>query len=147
MKLKEIIAGTAVVGLSLLAVAGCSSDYKSSSTTTTPKDAVCADKTQLQNSVKALTNADTLTGGKQEIQSGVDKVKKNLDTLRTSVKADLKPKVDDVKKALTQLQNALGDFSEGSITENLSKAGTAISKVGTTAGDLFSALDAQCPSS
>lgn len=146
MDMKRIVAGTAVACLAF-GLAGCSSDSDSntSSATTTAKDAVCADKTALQNSVTDLSDLD-LTGGKSAVTSAVNQVKKNLDALRSSAKADLKPQVDDVKSALTDLQTAVGNFGDGSITDNLQAAGNAIAKVGTTSGDLFSSLSDECPS-
>ncbi|MGZ4690045.1 MAG: hypothetical protein ACXVJW_10195 [Acidimicrobiia bacterium] len=146
MKLRSIVAVTSLCCLAVLLV-GCSSDSKSSSTTTTtPKDAVCADKSALESSVKALTNPDLLTSGTSSIKTAVKKVKTNLDALRQSVKADLKPQVDAVKSALDQLQAAVDNVGSGSLTENLQAIGDAISKVGATAGDLESALQSRCPS-
>ncbi len=98
MALKQIIAGTAVACLAFAAVGcGSSSGSKSSSTTTTAKQAVCADKDKLQSSVKDLTDPNVLTGGKSSITKALDQVQKNLTALRSSVSADLQPKVDDVK--------------------------------------------------
>ena len=147
MKVNRVIAGSALACLAVLLV-GCSSDSKSSSpsSTTTSKDAVCADKTALENSVKSLKNVD-LTGGESAVTSAVDKVQTNLDALRGSVKADLKPQVDDVKAALDQLETAVRNFGNGSLTDNLQAGGNAVAKVGSTSADLFSALSAECPSS
>ena len=104
MKLRSIIAATAVLGFAFV-VAGCGSDSdSSSSTTTTPKEAVCADKDELKKSVQSLTDSDTLSGGKSSIESALKKVQKNLDALKSSAKADLQPKVDAVKTSLDQLQ-------------------------------------------
>jgi hypothetical protein len=147
MNLKRIVAGTAIACIAF-GLAGCSSDSGSSSTssTTTSKDAVCADKTALENSVTSLKNVD-LTGGKSSVTDAVNKVKKNLDALGESVKADLKPEVDDVKSALTDLQTAVEGIGDGSLTDNLQSVGTAVAKVGSTASTLFSSLSSKCPSS
>jgi hypothetical protein len=142
--LKQIIAATALACLTLTVVGCGSSSGSSSSTTTTPKQAVCADKDKLQSSVSDLTDPSVLTGGKSSITKALDKVQKNLDALRSSAKSNLQPKVDDVKTAVDQLQTAVQGFGNGSLASNLSKAGDAISKVGTSAGDLVSALNAQC---
>src|SRR4051812_42316315 len=115
VKVNRVIAGTALSCLALLLV-GCSSDSSSSSSstssTTTSNDAVCNDKTALENSVKSLKNVD-LTGGESAVTSAVDKVQTNLDALRDSVKADLKPQVDDVKAALDELETAVRNFGNG----------------------------------
>jgi tetrahydromethanopterin S-methyltransferase subunit F len=148
VKLKGFIACTAVACLGI-GIAGCSSDSKSSSstTTTTAKDAVCSDKSALESSVKALVNPSTLSGGKSSITSAIDKVKKDLDALGASVKADLKPQVDAVKSAVDDVKTDVGNFGNGSLSENLSTTGTAIAKVGSTAADLESSLSSKCPSS
>jgi PBP1b-binding outer membrane lipoprotein LpoB len=147
VKVTRVIAGAALACLAVLLV-GCSSDSgsSSSSSTTTSKDAVCADRTALQNSVKSLKDVD-YTGGKSAVTSALDKVKNNLDALGDSVKADLKPQVDDVKSALDQLESAVRNFGSGSLTDNLQAAGNAVSKVGSTSADLFSSLSSECPSS
>jgi hypothetical protein len=148
VKLRGIVATTALVCLAGSLV-GCSSDSKSSSTTssTTSKDKVCSDKTAVESSVKALTNPDVLTGGKSSITSALDKVEKNVNALGTSVKADLKPQVDAVKSALDALKTDVKNVGNGSLADSLQQIGDAIAKVGTTAGDLESSLSSQCPSS
>ena len=146
MKLRDIATCTTVAILAVVVV-GCGSDEKSSSTsTTTPDDAVCADKTKLENSVDSLVDGDLLTSGKSGIDSAVKKIQKDLDALRSSVKADLQPQVDDVKSALTELNDAVGDVGDGSLTDNIQAIGDSVSKVGSTAGDLFRDLDTECPS-
>jgi hypothetical protein len=145
VKLRAITA-CVTVAMFLFAIAACGSDSKSSSTTTTtPKDAVCADKAKLENSVDSLIDGDLVTSGTSGIESAVKKIQKNLDALRTSVKADLQPKVDDVKSALTDLNDAVGDVDDGSLTDNIEAIGKAVAKVGSTTGVLFSELNAQCP--
>ena len=107
---------------------------------------MCADKSALQSSIKALTNPDLLTSGTSSIKAALKKVKTNLDALGQSVKADLKPQVDAVKSALDQLQTVVDNVGSGSLTDNLQAIGDAISKVGATTGDLASALSSECPS-
>ncbi len=146
MNFKRTVAGTAIVCIAF-GIAGCSSNSGSSTpSSTTAKDAVCADKDALESSVNALSNVD-LSGGKSAVTSAVNKVKKNLDALGQSLEADLKPQVDDVKSALTDLQTAVESFGDGSLTDNLQTVGNAVSKVGSTAGDLFGSLSEKCPSS
>jgi phage-related protein len=149
VKFKKVAAGTVVTFLAF-ALVGCSSSSSSksngSTTTTTAKDAVCSDKSALEQSVKALANPSTLSGGKSSITSAADKVKSDIDALGQSVKADLKPQVDAVKSAVQGVETAVGNFGNGSLSENLQKTGDAIAKVGTTAGDLESSLTTKCPS-
>ncbi len=144
--LRHIVSGTAVAVLAL-GVAGCSSDSgSSSSTTTSAQTAVCKDKSSLQQSVKDLTNLDLTSAGEGKIQSDAKDVQKNLDALGKSVKADLKPEVDALKQAVQDLQDALKNFGDQSITQSIQDTGSAISKVGSTSADLATALDKQCKS-
>ncbi len=108
---------------------------------------MCADTSALKDSVKALSDPDTLTGGKSTIKAALDQVQHDLDALRSSAKASLKPQVDAVKRAVDQLQTAVQGFGNGSFSSSIQKASDAISKVGSTSGDLASALADQCPSS
>jgi hypothetical protein len=140
----------------VLTIAGCSSgNSKSSSTTSTtstssntlsPTSDVCTSKDSLQSSVTALENPSLLTEGKSAITSALDDVKSNLDKLSTAAKGEAQPQVDAVKSALTELQDAVGNFGNGSVTDNIQKTGTAITKVGSTSADLVTTLKQRCPS-
>ena len=146
MNVKGIVASSAVIAIAL-GLAGCGSSSSSGSgsgSTTTPKEAVCADRANLETSVRALTNSDTLTGGKSSIDAALKKVQKDLDALKSSAKANLKPQVDAVKSALDQLKTVLDGFGNGSITSSLTDAGNAIAKVGTSTADLATALSTEC---
>ncbi len=144
--LRRILSGTAVVALALT-VAGCGSDSDSSSSTTTSgQSAVCKDKTALEDSVKSLTSLDLATAGEGKIESDAKDVQKNLDALGQSVKANLKPEVDALKSAVQDLEDAVKNFGNQSISQSLQDTGSAISKVGSASADLAKKLDDQCPS-
>jgi hypothetical protein len=141
----------------VLALAACSSGGSKSSSTTSTTSAssttraassdVCTSKDSLQSSIKALENPSLLSEGKSGLTSALDDVKHNLDDLSTAAKDEAQPQVDAVKSALTQLQDAIGNFGNGSLSDNIKKTGDAISKVGSTSSDLFTTLKARCPSS
>jgi hypothetical protein len=147
--LRRIVSGTALVALALT-VAGCGSDSDSDSSsaspTTSAQSAVCKDKSALESSVKELTNLDLSSAGEGKIKSDAEDVQSNLDALGKSVKADLKPEVDALKQAVQDLEDALKNFGDQSITQSIQDTGSAISKVGSTSADLATALDAQCKS-
>jgi hypothetical protein len=144
MKLQRIVVTAAVACLAFgLAACGSDSDSDASSSTTTAQNAVCADTTALKSSVTDLTDLD-LTSGRSEITAGLNKVEKNLDALGDSAQADLQPEIDDVKDALDELQSAVKNFGDGNLTDNLQDAGSAISNVGSAAGELLGSLDTQC---
>jgi hypothetical protein len=145
--LRRILSGTAVVALALT-VAGCGSDSDSGSgsSATSSQQAVCKDKTALEDSVKSLTNLDLATAGEGKITSDAQDVQDDLDALGKSVKANLKPEVDALKQAVQGLEDAVKSFGDQSISQSLQDTGSAISKVGSTSADLAKKLDETCPS-
>lgn len=131
-----------------IAVAGCSSDSGSSSSSSTisPKQAVCADRTDLKNSVDDLRNLSVANEGKSGVESALKKVQKNIDALGQSAKKAYQPDVDAVKSALDQLQTAVNDFGNQSVSQSVEAVGTAISKVGQATSRLVSEVQSGCPS-
>jgi hypothetical protein len=125
-----------------VAVVGCSSDSDSP----TSKQSVCAARKNLEKSVTALGNSGTFTDGGASVKQALSTVMMDLDALGSAVKAYLQPSVDAVKAAVEDLQTALTDIGDGSITKNLQSLGTAIAKVGSTGTNLTQSLDAECPS-
>jgi hypothetical protein len=145
VKPQRIVALALALCLSIVAV-GCGSDSDSTTSTTTSKQSVCAARNKLESSVKALGNTGTFSNGGASIKKALSKVKNDLDALGSSVKKDMQPNVDAVKKAIDDLQSALAGVGDGSITKNLQSLGTAIAKVGSTTGALTESLNAECPS-
>ncbi len=131
--------------------AGCSSNDDSSSTSTTKsatnKDAVCSARTKLADNLKSLEDPSLLTEGKSGIQSAVDGVEKDVNNLADAAKSDYQPQVDAVKTALTDLNTAVGNLGNGSLTESLQEIGSSIQKVGSTTQTLLDQVKAGCPSS
>ena len=145
MKHTKIAAGILMAMVGLLAC-GSSSSSSSTTTTTTSKDAACAAKTDLQKSIKALTDPSLLTEGKTGISAAVNEVSKNIDALGTAVKADLAPDVNAVKDSVDQLKTAVGKMGEGSIGSGLTAVGNAITDVSTSVTTLTKAITTKCPS-
>jgi len=137
----------ATAAVCTVTVTACSSDSgSSSSSTTTAKQAVCADRDNLKKSVDDLKNLSVASEGKNGVESALKKVKTNIDALGQSAKAAYKPDVDAVKSALDQLQSAVDNFGNQSISQSVQDIGTAISKVGQTTGVLESEVQSGCPS-
>jgi hypothetical protein len=134
-----------VLVIATLGLFACGSSSSSSSTTTTTQS-VCGAKTDLQDSVKALADPSTLSGGKSGITDALDAVKKNLDTLGSAVKSDLKPDVNAVKSSLDDLKTAIGDLGSGSTGSGITAVGNAVSKVSSSTTKLVDALTTRCPS-
>ena len=149
MKLRPLVM-TGVISAAVLAGCGSTSSSSSSSTTTTAassKQAICTARDNFKSSVTALTSPSLLTGGKAGIQSALATVKTNLDAVVSTAKSAHKPQVDAVKSAVSDLEKALGNLGNGSVTNNLQAVGTAIASVCTTAATLISTLHTECPTS
>jgi hypothetical protein len=130
-----------------LALTACSSDDDSaSSTTTSPKQAVCAARSELRQSIDALMDPSLLSEGKSGIQSALDDVEQDLDDLASAAKDAYQPQVDDVKSSIDQLQDAVSSLGDGSVTEGLQNVGNAVADVGSTTGTLIGDLETECPS-
>jgi len=134
------------VVLATLGLFACGSSSSSSSSTTTTTQSVCAAKSDLQQSLKALTDPSTLSGGKSGITDALDAVKQDLDALGASVRSDLQPDVDAVKSSLDDLKTALGKLGSGSAGSGISAVGDAIGKVSTSTTKLVDAVTTRCPS-
>ena len=143
MQVKLLVALSAIAAI--VVMPGCSSSSKSSTTTTIGKQAVCAARTNLQQSVTALANASLLTSGKSAIQAALDKVKTNLDAVSSSAQQVYKPQVDAAKSAVSDLETAVSNLGGGNLTQNLQAVGNAITNVGSTADTLFTTLQTACP--
>ena len=94
---RSAVALVAVVGV--VAVAGCSSS----------KPAYCTDRTNLESSIKGLSNLD-LSNGLSSLEAQLKKIESNATTLVNSAKSDfpsetgaITSSVDALKSAVTQL--------------------------------------------
>ena len=90
-------------------------------------------------------NPATLTEGKSGVSDAVDAVKADLDALGAAAENDVQPNVTAVKDAVDELQDAVGDLGGGSVTDGLQSVGNAVAKVGSTAGNLVTSLQPNCP--
>ena len=147
MKLRSTLTCIAIAALAPAALAACGSDTKSSSSSSSSdssKDAVCTARDDLQQSVTDLADLSSLTGGKSEIESSVNKIQDDVDALESAAKSAYKPQVDAVKASFDDLETALGNVGNGRLSDNLQEIGDAISNVGTSTSSLYDALTAKC---
>jgi hypothetical protein len=146
----------ALVAVAAVALGGCSSTSKTSTSATTVagsapsypagKEQVCQARDQLKSSVEALTKPSLLMSGTSSIKAAVTKVQDDLTSLKSAAKTDYKPQVEAVQTSVKDLQSAVSDHSNKSISQNLQDIGTAISNVGTTSSELFTQLKTSCGS-
>jgi hypothetical protein len=121
--MKKALMAAAAVTLGLAVLAGCSSDDNSSSTSTTKsatsKDAVCSARSKLKKNLKSLESPSLLTEGKSGIESELNGLGKDLDSLTSAAKTDYQPQVDAVKSSIDDLKTAIKDVGSGSLTDNI----------------------------
>ena len=149
MRLKSMIACVGIVAVAPATLVACSSSSTSSSSSSTSssgasKEAVCTARDNLKQSMTDLADPSLLTGGKNGIESAVNKVQKNLDALESAAKTDYKPQVDKVKSSFEQVKTAVGDLGNGKLSDNLQQIGDAISELGTSISSLYDVLAAKC---
>ena len=153
----------ALVAVAAVALGGCSSSSKTSSSATTAagsattaagsattypagKEQVCQARDQLKSSIEALTKPSLLMGGTSSIKAAVTKVQDDLTSLKAAAKTDYKPQVEAVQTSVKDLQKTVSDHSNKSVSQNLQDIGTAIANVGTTSSELFTQVKTSCGS-
>lgn len=139
----------AVATLLVLAPAACSSESAftdgTTTTTTTPKQAVCEAAAQLQKSVKALADPSVLSEGTSGITDALDTVQQDLENLASTAQTAFKPQVDDVRRAISDLQSAVEGMSSSNFLGGAQAVGSAIADVASTTQALFRAVQEECP--
>ena len=85
-------------------------------------------------------------GGTSSVKAAVTKVEDNLTSLKSAAKTDYQPQVQAVQTSVKDLQSAVSDLGNKSISANLQAIGNAIAKVGTTSSTLFTQLKTACGS-
>jgi hypothetical protein len=147
MKLWAVVAGV-LIGVTM--AAGCSSDSSDSSSksssTTSGRRAVCAAWTDLVASVEQLTSSATLTGGKSAISDALGQVNDDLSAVRAAAGKEVRQNVTAAERAVDELQTTIRQIQGDSISAGLQEVGTAIAKVGSSAGAVVSGLDPTCRS-
>jgi len=135
-------------GLALLALSGCGSSATSSPDPTTTvassNDPICAARTDLTASVRALTTPSLLTEGKPAIQAALDEVKTDLDALSTAAKDVYGPEIEAVQAAVADVGAALSNVGDGNASENQRAIRDAAADVGSTTSHLIATSEGDC---
>ena len=140
----------AVVGVVVAAMffAACGSSTKpSSNSSTTVAGGAAGDTCKALNDFKASVNSlkdqATLAGGKDSAVATVEAAQKDLEKLRSDVKAADKPKVDTLQKSLDNLRTAVENMNGLS---GIASVIDAAQTVGTDTQSLYQAISAGCSS-
>jgi hypothetical protein len=104
--------------------AGASTTVLSSSAGTASPQ-LCTARDNLRTSIQDLTSADVLKNGTSGLQDAVNKVKDNLQAVKTNASADLQPQVKAFEDSLTALGNAISNVSSGGVGSVVTAASTA----------------------
>jgi uncharacterized phage infection (PIP) family protein YhgE len=141
----KLLSACVALAVAPLALAACgSSGMGSTSGTSTSNDAVCAARSQLEQSVKDLADPDVLTGGTKAIDGAVNHVQDELDALEAAARTDYRPQVDAVQRSFDQLKTAVGHLGDGKLSDNLSQIGDAISNLSDSTSTLYDTLQTRC---
>ena len=120
-------------------------------TTTSPTTAApttaCADVAALKSSLEALTKVRPGQDGVRALTTAIADVKTNLDKAEDSASPALRPSVQQVKTAFTELQTAASGISSGNLREKLPAISAALKEVGTATEALRSTMAESCPGS
>jgi hypothetical protein len=143
---KQLLTLGGLVLVAALAVGACGSDdsSSSSSSSTTSRDAVCAARDDLEQSVSNLADPDVLTGGRSAIDDAADAVQDDLDALESAARQDLRPQVDAVKESFDDLKTAVGKVGDGKLSDDLADVGDAITNLSDATTDLYDSLESRC---
>jgi hypothetical protein len=103
--------------------AGTSTTVSSSSGTASSQ--LCTARDNLKTSIQDLTNVDVLKNGTSGMQDAVNKVKDNLQAVKTNASSDLQPQIQAFRDSLTALGNAVSNVSSGGVGSVVSAASSA----------------------
>jgi|tagenome__1003787_1003787.scaffolds.fasta_scaffold20970397_1 hypothetical protein len=104
----------------------------------------CADVAALKSSLQALTAIKPLQDGTAALKSAVADTKTALDAAATSVSAELKPAVDQVKTQFAAVQTAADGTTAGNLRQKVPQIVSALQGLGTATASLGTTLQQRC---
>lgn len=113
--------------------------------TGTASAAVCDDYQALQDSLAAVVSVDVAKAGLDGLKSALGTVADRLATLKASAQQEFAPQVDELDRAVQQLQATVEDASSGGGTAALKSIGSRLAAVATAGRSLASAVAKACP--
>ncbi len=79
----------------------------------TGSEQLCADYDAFKSSIEDLKNVDVVKSGTSGLQAAVDKVKTDLQALRTSAAGEAEDQIKAVEDSLNDLETAISNVSSG----------------------------------
>jgi hypothetical protein len=97
------------------ATTGASAQVTATGGTASPtgSEQLCADYDAFKSSIEDLKNVDIVKSGTSGLQAAVDKVKTNLQALRTSAAGEAKDQIQAVEDSLEELETAISNVGSG----------------------------------
>ena len=119
--------------VALLAIAGCGSS----------KPAYCSARTNLENSIKGLTDLNA-SSGISGLQSQLNKIQSDANTLVNSAKSDFPSQTSAVKSSVDALTSAVKSGSPSPSAGQVATIASAASSVVTSVKSLVDATSSKC---
>jgi hypothetical protein len=132
----------AVAVVAGVAVAACGSSASSASSASS-RPAYCADRTNLQKSVKGLTSLNA-SAGISGLQTQADKVKTSATRLANATKSDFPSQSNALNSSITALDNSVGSLASNPSAANIGAVTKDAGNVVTAARNLINATNAKC---
>jgi prophage DNA circulation protein len=131
----------AVIGaaLAVAPLAGCGSDDDASA-----QDQYCEAGESLEASVSALGDLDLVAEGTSGLETALDAIDQDVNTLQDTASDASEDEVSAVKESVDDLESALSDLTGEITSDNVSALSTAVQSVAESAQALYGTLP-DCP--
>jgi len=131
----------AVIGaaLAVAPLAGCGSDDDASA-----QDQYCEAGESLEASVSALGDLDLVAEGTSGLETALDAIDQDVNTLQDTASDASEDEVSAVKESVDDLESALSDLTGEITSDNVSALSTAVQSVAESAQALYGTLT-DCP--
>ncbi|MBV9005645.1 MAG: hypothetical protein JO181_13375 [Solirubrobacterales bacterium] len=127
------LATACVLGATVIALAGCGSS----------KPGYCSKRTNLENSVKGLTNLNP-SAGISGLQTQVQKIESDASALVGSAKSDFPSETSAISSAVDQFTSAVKGLASSQTAAQIGKVANAASNVVSSVNSFVSASGSKC---
>ena len=133
---------TAIAAIVALVVA-CSGDDDEGEATPTPS--VCDQADAVRQSVEGLADLNVIASGTEGLTAAVDDVRTELQALRQTASAEIRPEVEALETAVDDAKETLSNIdSDATLSEKIADVETALGSVAIAAANLADALNNEC---
>jgi len=127
------LATACVLGATVIALAGCGSS----------KPGYCSKRTNLENSVKGLTDLNP-SAGISGLQAQVQKIESDASALVGSAKSDFPSETSAISSAVDQFTSAVKGLASSQTAAQIGKVANAASNVVSSVNSFVSASSSKC---